>query len=1116
MPNGMTSDLSQISTKNQFISTSLNKNKRALPRAILAPARQSLNPRERSAFPLRRTHQLEKAGRRCQQGAMAGRGPKPPTKDPPKHVVDGYWEQRRKGDTPYSDHWRDKNRAQGGVMGSDSDSEESEGDIYAPPDIPLDTEESFARDLETAFNQRNVIWAEQIVSEGLRKGFRGAFTEARHGKIGSWMATEKNKDLVMRESQLSREEVDSRSQQELKDEAMRVLKNNKKRQENFDRGRTSGENVYQASWSSTTAVTEVTEQPPRDARRELKVKHRETVTKSGRRPVEYHRPVEHHARAQKAYGRFAPSSKEETEGDPTASSSNAPASSGDTPENLRRKYEDMMSKWHPNRRAVHRRVTLKSNDQGATSGSDTSEDEDGTEPGALAFCPWCRGPCQTLAVCEGCKVPSHTATGLCETCNPCIWCGDVDAHRHDGKPCEEAEPCSRCNRMVHVVRSREDHAMKCAACWRNTEPALFEKMYGAALEEAVHNVRLERSMTAQMQTPMRRWEPGDDWEASVEGFGHWWSAKTYEEQGWDDGDRYEPISGTCRTKSSAPNPQNLCYEYVRNGTCSYGEQCAFLHQKEKYDDGQTVEYYPEHPEERYPCNPNNRNIVPGAAVSMHQKAYEVTCHDCQKSFLGPHMSAYLMKPDFKEFYNCDSNVPVADLAMRREALSDSQVATRFSKRNQAREPFCVFCAGARMHDGDHLAFVKRKYVQSVADGTEGIGWFKQCFTKPWRKGVTKSKSQRTTTARGEVMNRIMEANEEKAQRLEKRMARPDYKPTKLDRETLDAYRRVPLVRCMTDWIASVSETLGVTLHYGCKCGRTTLLKYQPHLADKIKRMKNPGAYSLWPRGMWLTVPWDCEELQTTDLENSPQSDWGCAACALKWVASQMYKLRLTVVNNAAFTDRLAGLEDRNQPGSSLNQGLTLESADNLPQALMFYVGADLVKGRLNAELDSWITTLRMAVLVKEIKDWHPDMGPQQLTKELIDAVICTANDRTLAPLMTNGDCVMIKACPANGHDRPYGRKAMCLDWNRSVQEVGEIVPALLVDHADLEPCPESQLRDLLLNCGALVDLDDLQAKVYEKFPGKNGMTRKHTRRLCEEATAKRPELFDRLRLSGKL
>ena len=134
---------------------------------------------------------------------------------------------------------------------------------------------------------------------------------------------------------------------------------------------------------------------------------------------------------------------------------------------------------------------------------------------------------------------------------------------------------------------------------------------------------------------------------------------------------------------------------------------------------------------------------------------------------------------------------------------------------------------------------------------------------------------------------------------------------------------------------------------------------------------------------------------------------------------------------------------------------------------------------------------------------------------IIDAVICSTNDRTTAPLMAHGDCVMIKACPANGHDRTYGRKAMCVDWNRSVQEVDEIVPALLVDHADLTPCTESELRELLLKCGALVDLDGLRDKVYAEY-GKNSQTRAHTRKLVEGAKSLRPKIFEAMRRDGKL
>lgn len=136
------------------------------------------------------------------------------------------------------------------------------------------------------------------------------------------------------------------------------------------------------------------------------------------------------------------------------------------------------------------------------------------------------------------------------------------------------------------------------------------------------------------------------------------------------------------------------------------------------------------------------------------------------------------------------------------------------------------------------------------------------------------------------------------------------------------------------------------------------------------------------------------------------------------MAGDIYKKRLVVIKHGDMLARMRGKEDL----QAKDQDLDLHSADDLDRPSMVYVGANPDTGRLNPELEAWIQTLRMATLVKEVRNWHPQLPPRAMTKGLLDDVIYTLNERTLKSLMWSGNCAMVKACPPNGHPRTTKRK----------------------------------------------------------------------------------------------
>jgi hypothetical protein len=256
----------------------------------------------------------------------------------------------------------------------------------------------------------------------------------------------------------------------------------------------------------------------------------------------------------------------------------------------------------------------------------------------------------------------------------------------------------------------------------------------------------------------------------------------------------------------------------------------------------------------------------------------------------------------------------------------------------------------------------------------------------------------------------------------------------------------------------------------------------------------------------MTVMDDLGELPQIDMVNSRHSAWGCAGCALKWEGRTMYRKRLIAIDHGDLLQRMEG-KDAIEPSQN---GLTLGDAMGLGQPLMMYVGADPQTGELNPELENWIQTLRLCSLVKEIVKWHPRLPPQALTKDILNQVVFTLNKRVLSALMTRQNVVMVKACPANGHDRTWRRRLICQDWHNSVEEEGEITPGFLVDHSKLKACSEYELRTLLANCAACVDLDDMVAKVQAKHKRPGNNMRKYAWTLQAAGKAARPEIVERL------
>lgn len=85
-----------------------------------------------------------------------------------------------------------------------------------------------------------------------------------------------------------------------------------------------------------------------------------------------------------------------------------------------------------------------------------------------------------------------------------------------------------------------------------------------------------------------------------------------------------------------------------------------------------------------------------------------------------------------------------------------------------------------------------------------------------------------------------------------------------------------------------------------------------------------------------------------------------------------------------------------------------------------------------------------------------------------------------------------------------------------MQDDGAVIPGLLVDRAKLQACSEDDLRILSAYCGACVGLDDMVAKVKEKYPGKGSKTAKHARQLEQAALKARPDIIDNLWRAHKL
>lgn len=113
---------------------------------------------------------------------------------------------------------------------------------------------------------------------------------------------------------------------------------------------------------------------------------------------------------------------------------------------------------------------------------------------------------------------------------------------------------------------------------------------------------------------------------------------------------------------------------------------------------------------------------------------------------------------------------------------------------------------------------------------------------------------------------MVKGNARKAEAMEKQRERSGKPADTLQLETLNAFRGQPLVRCMADWFAAISEAYGCTLHYGCRCDRQTLLQHQPHLRQLVDTLEEPGFYPLWPRGVNLTVHWDVYVLPSVVME----------------------------------------------------------------------------------------------------------------------------------------------------------------------------------------------------------------------------------------------------------